>query len=94
MVRCVQLMRPSIHDYGFGTEAKHKQMDTLRGHFNNVSCVAFSNTKDILVSNSEVPPAFIKSVCPLQLFDNIVSIFCAILLQIVDMDLFFRIWGI
>lgn len=35
------------------SEKKHWEMDTLKGHSNNVSCVIFHPRSEIIISNSE-----------------------------------------
>lgn len=37
----------------FLSDTKAWEVDTLRGHMNNVSCVLFHAKQDIIVSNSE-----------------------------------------
>lgn len=44
---------PPQGDPGCGAESKAWEVDSLRGHMNNVSCVIFSGRQDVIVSNSE-----------------------------------------
>jgi coatomer subunit alpha len=42
-----------MHDGAQCADSKAWEVDSLRGHMNNVSCVIFSGRQDVIVSNSE-----------------------------------------